>query len=251
VATLADAAPGRRGRGRFHGHAGAVAGRWRPAAKLHLGSSAVDAERLLRASREPLNVELPGRDRTPRILVIAARPERNKGHTTAVRAVARLKRAGYDPVLWVPGTPGVGADGSHIGELQRLAAESGVEGNMFFLGWIGNMAALIRECDIAILPSRTEGLPRAVLEAMVVGKPVVATPVGGTCDCITDGRTGFLVPVDDDAALADRLLHLMQHPTEAQEMVARAQQHVRDNFDPGRYTRRITGIFASVARTRG
>lgn len=219
-----------------------------PADKLHLGSSAVDVEKLLRLAEGPLDVELPGRELTPKILVIAARPERAKGHVTAVRALARLKHAGYNPVLWIPGRPGVAADGSFITELRRLVAELGVEANVFFLGWIANMAALIRACDIAILPSRTEGLPRSVLEAMVVRKPVVATPVGGVGDCITEGRTGLLIPVDDDAALADRLQRLIQNPTETEAMVSRAYQHVCDHFDPEQYTRRIGAILSSVAR---
>lgn len=222
-----------------------------PDHKLHLGSSSIDVDKVSRRAREPLALELPAGTRQPKILLVAARPERAKGHLTAVRALARLKAGGYDPALWIPGKPAVGADDRFVQELQRLAAELGVADNVHFLGWVENMPALLQACDVAILPSHTEGLPRSILEAMVVRKPVIATPVGGVGDCIVDGRTGLLFPVDDDAALADRLLRLMQNPTEAEEMVARAQQHVREKFDPGQYTRRITGIFASVARTRG
>jgi len=221
-----------------------------PDHKLHLGSSSIDVDKVSRRAHEPLSLELPAGDRQPKILLVAARPERAKGHLTAVRALARLKAGGYDPALWIPGKPAVGADDRFVRELQQLAAELGVADNVYFLGWVENMPALLQACDVAILPSHTEGLPRSILEAMVVRKPVIATPVGGVGDCIVDGRTGLLFPVDDDVGLADRLRRVWENRAQTAEMVASAYAHVRENFDPEQYVRRVARVFGAVARRR-
>jgi glycosyltransferase involved in cell wall biosynthesis len=221
-----------------------------PERKLHLASNTVDFEEVQRQAKVPLEEALPGMGMSPKILLLAARPTRAKGHSTAFRAVARLKQAGYNPALWIPGKVAAGVGDNFIDELKSLAIELDIEKNVFFLGWRKNMPALINACDIGILPSHTEGFPLVNLEAMLLCRPIVATPVGGVGDTIKDGQTGFLFPVDDDRALAERIQWLMTEPGRREQIVSRAYEYVQSNFSPEGHTYRITEIFRSIARER-
>jgi glycosyltransferase involved in cell wall biosynthesis len=215
--------------------------------KLHLGSTTIDVEKVQRLADEPLDGNLPGQELSPKVLLLAARPERAKGHLAAVRALARLKADGYRPALWLPGEPPVGSDESFTRELRSLCVELDVEQNVFFLGWRDDVPKLIRACDYCILPSHTEGFPRSILEAMALRRPVVATPVGGVCDAIRHGETGLLFSVDDDQALATCLEELIREPQQAERMASAAYDYVQRAFNPEENTRRTVEILSAVA----
>jgi glycosyltransferase involved in cell wall biosynthesis len=219
-----------------------------PESKLHLGSMTIDMAGVQQAAGRGLERALPGAAKRPRLLLMAARPDAAKGHLTAYRAIARLKKAGYDPALWMSGRPAVGHNDSFMHQLNALADELDIRDNVFHLGWIENMPALVQACDVALLPSRNEGFPRSILEAMVLRRPVVATPVGGVPDSIKDGRTGLLIPVDDDAALADRIARLTADAEFRARLVEAACEFAHTAFGPDEYVRRIEGILESVVR---
>lgn len=199
-------------------------------------------------AEQGLGRELPGAQKHPKILLLAARPDVAKGHLTAYRAVARLKQAGYDPALWMSGKLATGHDDSFVRQLEALAEGLGIQENVFHLGWIENVPALVQACDVAILPSHSEGFPRSILEAMVLRRPVVATPVGGVPDSLKDGQTGLLVPVDDDQALADAIVRLTTHAEFRARLVATAYDFAHAEFGPEEHVRRIEGILESVVR---
>jgi glycosyltransferase involved in cell wall biosynthesis len=106
-------------------------------------------------------------------------------------------------------------DGPHRDTVLRQARDLGVADHFEFLGQRDDIPALLSAADLFVLPSRSEGLPNAVLEAMGSGLPIVATRVGGIVELIDDGRTGRLVPPDDAAALSSALLELIAHPERA------------------------------------
>jgi glycosyltransferase involved in cell wall biosynthesis len=90
----------------------------------------------------------------------------------------------------------------------------GVADRVRFLGAHPAVADVLPAFDVFALPSRTEGLSIALLEACATGLAVVATAVGGNPDIIADGKTGVLVAVDDEAALVSALDHLLSTPSE-------------------------------------
>ena len=218
-----------------------------PADRLHVTSSAIDLEVVTREAQRPLHRPLPGMDRAPRLLMMAARPEKAKGHAAAVRTVARLVRAGRSPVLWIPGRPPVGGDDRYVKALQRQCRDLNIENNVYFLGWRDDMPQLIEASDICLLPSHTEGLPRSVLEAMLLRRPVIATPVGGIPDAIVDGVTGHLAPIDDDAAMADHVERLITDSKHRSDVVGAAYDHLRRAFDPEQNTRKVERVFRLIA----
>jgi glycosyltransferase involved in cell wall biosynthesis len=219
-----------------------------PEDRLYLISSTIDMQRVQREAREPLAKPLPGTDGKPRILLMSARPERSKGHEAAVRAVARLVRAGRQPTLWLPGKPGTGVGDTFVRSLRGLAAELGVEQHVHFLGWRRDMPRLIYASDICVLPSHSEGLPRSVLEAMLLQRPVIATPVGGVTDVVQEGVTGLLMPVDDDAVLAAHIERLACEPGLKARLVEAAYRHVCTAFDEDAHTRRVEDVLRRISR---
>ena len=95
--------------------------------------------------------------------------------------------------------------GEDLEALQALAERLGVQKRVRFLGWRDDVPALVASSDIVLLPSRWEGMPYVVLEAMAAARPVVATRVDGATDLVVPGQTGELVDVMDVARMAQAL----------------------------------------------
>jgi glycosyltransferase involved in cell wall biosynthesis len=102
--------------------------------------------------------------------------------------------------------------------------------------------------DVAVLPSRAEGMSNAVLEYMAAGRPIVATAVGATPELIADGEHGLLVPPDDPARLADALDRLLRDPDLARRLGAAARRRARDRYGRAAMVRRFEAFYESLVR---
>ncbi len=123
-------------------------------------------------------------------------------------------------------------DGPEEARLREQASALGVEASVAFLGGVPDVAPRLRAADAAVLPSRTEGMPVALIEAMSCGLPVVATAVGGSAEVLRDGTTGRLVPPDSPAALAEALAEALLEPAaSARGRAARADVLARFAMD--------------------
>jgi glycosyltransferase involved in cell wall biosynthesis len=100
--------------------------------------------------------------------------------------------------------------------------------------------------DIFALPSRSEGIPNAVLEAMATGVPVVATAVGGVPEIIEDGVTGRLVPSERPDLLAQGLADVLDNPQLKERLVSEATHHVRQAFSVEARAARIHALYRDV-----
>jgi len=155
----------------------------------------------LAAVRHELDLEASNR-----LVVHVGNIRPHKGHQNLIEA-ARLVVTADPTVRFVS----VGAE-KHEGDLARvreLAATAGVSEHMRFLGRRENARAFLAAADLVVNPADFEGLPLAVLEALSLGKPVVATAVGGVPTVVVDGVTGRLVPPGDPQALADGILEAL------------------------------------------
>ena len=101
---------------------------------------------------------------------------------------------------------------------------------LHLLGRRDDVPALLKRATLVALPSRWEGMPNVVLEAMAAGRPVVATAVDGTAEVVEDGRTGLLVPPDDVAALADGLSTLLRNGDLRRALATAAEAEVRARY---------------------
>lgn len=144
------------------------------------------------------------REAGPVRLLFVGRVVRQKGLDVLLDALATLP-PGLDYTLTIVG------DGPIRPALAEQAARLGLTARVRFSGWVSReaMPEIMRTADVFVFPSRDEGMPNAVLEAMASGVPVVATRISGNEELVADGETGFLVPTDDAPALAAVLGRLL------------------------------------------
>lgn len=164
-----------------------------------------------------------------------------KGHPFFFNAVAPLLR-GRDE-LRVAVTGEGEADFTH--QLKEQIRDLGIQDRVVFLGWIEDMPAFYRACDLVCVPSRAEPFGRTAIEAFAVGTPVVASAVGGLNEIVTDEETGLLVPYGDDA-LANSLRRLLESPDLRQTICANARREAEEKYHEQVYKKRIASLVAEM-----
>lgn len=141
---------------------------------------------------------------------------------------------------------GNAAEPDYASRVEERARELSLGERVEFLGWRNDVPRLMAASDLVILPSFNEGVPNAIQEAMFLGIPVIASNTGGIPDIVEHGRTGWLVPPSDTAALAERIGHAASHPEETRAQAERAAAYAREHFSidgwAGRYSRTIQEI---------
>jgi glycosyltransferase involved in cell wall biosynthesis len=140
-------------------------------------------------------------------VLFMGRMYKEKGVLDLIRACAQASAAAPHISLMLAGT----ASPEFLAEMQALAAELGISERVHFPGWVAGEAKerLLQQCEVFALPSYAEGLPLGLLEAMVAGKAVVTTPVGGIPDVVVPEVNGLLVTPGDVPALAQALTVLL------------------------------------------
>jgi glycosyltransferase involved in cell wall biosynthesis len=162
----------------------------------------------------------------PRVLFVGVL-ERYKGVDVLLKAWPTVMTAIPDAELTIVG------GGTLSRELRRWAASSGLEHAIRFLVPVHQkqLCSLLDQASCLVLPSRSEGLGRVVLEAMARARPVVGSSVGGIPELIEEGRTGRLVPPGDPAALAAALSSVLSDPSAAEKMGHEARESFEE-LDP-------------------
>jgi glycosyltransferase involved in cell wall biosynthesis len=183
--------------------------------------------------------------RIPGRIVSTGRLGERKGSKVLVEAVAILAGEGRDVSLVLAG------DGDREG-VEARAAELGVADRVEIRSWIGpdEVAAMLRTASVFALPSREEGLPVSLLEAMAHALPVVVTPVGGIPDLVSDGVHGRLVQPDDPPGLADALRGLLDDPPGARALGAAGRAEVEARCAVPVVVARLEDAFRGVLAAR-
>jgi glycosyltransferase involved in cell wall biosynthesis len=144
---------------------------------------------------------------------------REKGHDVLLSAAAIVVRQFPEARFDIIGS------GPELGALRAQAERLALGRAVSFLGHSEDVPARLAEADLFVLPSRSEAFPNAVLEAMSIGLPPIASSVGGVPEVIEHERNGILVPPDDPAALASAICRFMADPAAAAQMGAAARVH--------------------------
>jgi sugar transferase (PEP-CTERM/EpsH1 system associated) len=142
-------------------------------------------------------------------------------------------------------------DGPREPELKRLHAALGLEDCVRFLGYRGEVGRLLRQADLFVLSSVSEGVSLTLLEAMASSLPIVATAVGGNGEVVVPGETGLLVPPQAPEALATATLSLLNDPNRARQMGQRGRQRAEEWFDVCRVVGRYEQLYLDLLRQRG
>lgn len=153
-------------------------------------------------------------------LGVLAELKHHKGIDVLLRATRQAVDVGLNVELHIGGT------GPEHPALAAEAARLGIDDRIVWHGWVEALDPFFAKFEILCLPSRREPFGLVVIEAMARGKIVISTVTHGPSDIILDGRTGYLVPIDDSKALAARLQEIAAAPALAGKIAAAAQSHV-------------------------
>jgi glycosyltransferase involved in cell wall biosynthesis len=188
----------------------------------------------------------PDHDGTARIVCVA-RVIPRKRHEVLMRALRRLRDEGHDVEAEFvgPGYP------DFVAEMHAAAGDLGLDGVVTFAGHLPpeETRQRLASSDIFVLCSAWEGLPGAVMEAMAASLPVVGTDVNGTNELVKDGETGYLVPVDDVAALAEAIGRLVRDPELRAGMGAAGRERILE-YSLERYADRKEAFYRRLAGER-
>ena len=187
--------------------------------------------------------ERPARSGGKPVFAMIGRLGPRKGTEEFLQACARLRQAAVGFEAWLVG------DWISAEEREKAvarAAELGVSDCVVFRGAVDDMAVIYRNVDLVAVPSHAETFSLVAMEAMGSGLPVVASDVGGLPELVEDGRTGFLVPVGDAQALADRILTLLRDAALRQTMGAAGRERARTLFSPGSYAARMLDLYRRI-----
>jgi len=203
-------------------------------AQIHHVPFLVETHELLEADGRMVRRKYSGGARRP-IVLFVGRLARQKDLPTLLKAIAIVAERISNVLLLVVG------NGAERQRLRQLAARLGIGRHVEFVGRIDHdeLSGYYGGCDVFAITSIYEGTCMALVEAAAAGKPVVATDFAGAHDAIRDGETGFIVPIGDELAVAERLIYLLEHD-ERREFGDRGRAHVRAAFERG----------AVLARTR-
>ena len=124
--------------------------------------------------------------------------------------------------------------------------ERTLDSRIIFTGFQSDAISYINALDIFVMPSEKEGLPRVILEAMLMGKPVIASDITGPSELVVDGETGFLVPVGKTETIAGAILRLIENPILRERMGEKAKERIIRNFPVEKYVNDVENVFAEV-----
>lgn len=168
-----------------------------------------------------------------------------KGHTYLLRALPFVLHVHPRTTFIIVGR------GDQEVALKEEALHLGIENHVRFLGVREDVQRLLSIMDAFVLPSLSEGLSIALLEAMAAGKPVVATKVGGNPEVVLDGTTGYLVPAQAPHALADSLVKLLTNQSLARQFGESGKQRVLSHFSLSQTVKQYQELYESLLIQQG
>jgi glycosyltransferase involved in cell wall biosynthesis len=173
------------------------------------------------------------------VVGVVARLRKEKGIDTLLDAMPRVLEA--CPAAWLV----LVGDGPQRGALEAQARRLGVAGRVVFAGYQERVPEVMAAFAVKVLPSPVEPFGNVILEAMAMGKPVVASDAGGAREILEQGRTGLLVPPSDPAALADAIVGLLRDPAARRRIGAAALEASRA-YGLDAYVERLSAIYEEV-----
>jgi glycosyltransferase involved in cell wall biosynthesis len=183
----------------------------------------------------------------PGVPVIGAvgRLDIQKAHERLIEAARKVTDAGEDAIYLIVG------EGVERPRLESLVRNLGLSDRVFLPGYRSDIKPFLAIMDLFVLPSRREGTPMALLEAMAMRKPVVATAVGGVPDVLTDGIDGIMLPESGVGGLSDALLMLLRDPALARQIARSGRRRVENEFSSRRMASRYEDMYRRCLIARG
>ena len=176
-------------------------------------------------------------DTQEKLIVSVGRFAPEKGHRYLIEALNLLSR---QDIAWCCTFLG---DGELETELRALAEKHGLSAQIKFPGFCEDVFSVLLTADVFVLPSLHESSPNALIEAMGVGLPCIASDVGGIADLVEDGKNGIRVPPQDPQALATSLHRVLTQPDFAKELGENARTTIQQKFDSAASMQKLEAIY--------
>jgi glycosyltransferase involved in cell wall biosynthesis len=175
------------------------------------------------------------------VLATLGRLAELKGHDDLITAVLPLLRASPREklmLLWI-------GDGWWRTRLEQRLVREGIRDRVILSGLVppDQVPALLAASDVVVHPSWREGLPRAVVQALLCARPVIAADIDGASEVCKAGETGWLVPVGDPLRLRAAIEEVLADPAHASRLAARGQAEVRSAFDGDEMVKRLLSLY--------
>jgi L-malate glycosyltransferase len=145
----------------------------------------------------------------------------------------------------------VAGEGDERGRLERLIRERHLDGRFHLVGAENDVPGFLAKLDVAVLPSRAEGMSNAVLEYMAAARPIVASAVGAMPDVLHDGVHGLLTPPGDPVALAERITCYLRDPSLARRLGSAARQRANEHYSRHAMVRRFEAFYTRLVSRAG
>lgn len=217
--------------------------------------NAVDLERFdpRKSDTAPLRQELALEGAFP-VLALVGQITPWKGQVDAIDAMTHIRCSYPRAKLLIVGEAKFQRHGarynnvSYASELRELVKDRELDAHVLFIGERNDIPAVFKTCDLALLPSWEEPFGRTVIEAMAMGKPVVATEVGGPREIIEEGVTGRLVPPRNPNALAEAVCQLAGNSALRESMGIAGRRRVVERFSLDAHVAQLLSIYSSLLR---
>jgi glycosyltransferase involved in cell wall biosynthesis len=222
-----------------------------PAAHIEVVHNSVDLARWdpSRIDRETVRARLGEAGGRAVLLGVVAQLSPWKGQDVAVEALAMLRERGLDAHLLLIGSAKFVAratrfdNEAYVTALKERIRAAGLEDRVSWLGEREDVPELMAALDVLLLPSHEEPFGRAVIEAMALGVPVLATAVGGPAEIIVDGREGYLLPPLEPRAWADAVERVMARTDGGRALGEAGRLRVAEAFTAEHHARAVLAVY--------
>ncbi|MCE7963651.1 MAG: glycosyltransferase, partial [Acidobacteria bacterium ACB1] len=173
-------------------------------------------------------------------MVCVSRLFHRKGHKYLFEAFAKLKGDELKARLYLVG------DGNYRAELEALAASLGILDDIAFLGWRDDALAIVAASDLVVHPSLEDALSSAVIEALMLERPIVATDISGVRDSLADGKFGKIVAPADADAFRKGIDEVLADIESARKAASSGRKYLLEYMDAGRVARCYADVYRSL-----
>jgi glycosyltransferase involved in cell wall biosynthesis len=189
-----------------------------------------------------------GLSQDDRVIVNVGRIEWWKGQDYFIQTMAEIVKVQPNTkALLVGGVDSTLRNLEFQSKIQRMVLEMGLSNHVIFTGFRSDIPQIMAMSDLIVhSASEPEPFGRVIVEAMLAGRPVVATAAGGVLDIIEDKATGLTVPPKDVAAMTGAIQYLLQHPADAAAMGQRAQQEAGKRFSVEQHARSVQCLYQQI-----
>jgi len=168
-----------------------------------------------------------------------ARLREEKGVKYLIESATEILKTFPETVFFIAG------DGPLRGYLENLSKDLGIQDKIIFAGFCDHVPAILSIVDIFVAPSLSEGFGLGIVEAMTMGKPVIATRVGGIREILSDGKTGLFIPPQDPHSIAEKVIYLLKNENETKRLGEKASEESK-KYDINVYVTKLEKLYIEL-----